>query len=159
MSLPSLYNITASMLALMESEEATPEEIEKAFGQLVEKDNRICHFRADLKGEIEKFKAEEKRLAGRRKAMENLVNRLEGFVKESMLALDLPELTVGTFKIALQNNPPSLIADNEKETPNEYLDIIPQQFIPAKERIKSAILAGEQVPGWHVETGKHVRFR
>jgi len=73
--------------------------------------------------------------------------------------LQIGTLNAGTFKIVLQDSPPSLKCDDEKGTPNEYLDIIPEQYTPAKDRIKAALLAGNTVEGWRIERGKHIRIR
>jgi len=156
MSLPSLYNITDAMLALMESEEATEEQIEAAFGQLQEKNNSICHFRADLKGEIEKFKTEEKRIADRRKVMENTVDRLESYVKESMQRLGIDELTAGTFKLKLSPTAGKLEIDDENAIPEQYR-IISVSF--DRNAIKERIKSGESVPGARIEAGTSLRIR
>ena len=155
----SLYAITSNMLALLDCEAATPEEIEGVFGELVAKDNRIAHFRADLKGEIAKFKAEEQRLSARRKAIENLVDRLEGYIKESMDRLDIEVIEAGTFKISLQNSPPSLVIDDIDKIPSQYMTVIPQTYKVQTDIIKAEIKAGTEVPGAHVEQGKHIRIR
>jgi len=156
MSLPSLYNITDSMLALMESDEATEEQIEAAFGQLQEKNNSICHFRADLKGEIEKFKAEEKRLSSRRKSMENLVDRLENYVRYSMARLDINTVEAGTFKITLSPSAGRLEITDEQAIPAKYR-IITTSY--DRDAIKRDIKAGEDVPGAKIEPGHTLRIK
>lgn len=154
----SLYAITSNMLALLECECASQEEIEDVFGELQAKDNRIAHFRADLKGEIAKFKAEEQRIAGHRKAMENLVDRLEGYIQESMERLDITEIVAGTFNIKLQDSPPSLIIDDVEAVPAKYKTIV-QSVNIAKDEIKADIKAGAEIAGCHVEKKKHIRIR
>jgi len=116
----SLYNLTANMLQLMEAEETTNEQIEEVFGLITAKDNRIAFLRADIKGDIAKFKAEEERLAKIRKAMENKVTRLEEYIKQSMIALGVDEIKAETFKFKLSPTAGTLEIDDEESIPAQF---------------------------------------
>lgn len=158
-NLPSLYVITSDMLSLLDSDESTDEQIEAAFGAIVEKDNRICHFRADIIGEIAKFKAEESRLAARRKSMENLVARLEGYISQSMERLQVDEVQAGTFSIKLQNTPPAVDVDDESLIPAEYFVVIPATTQLDKKKVSADLKSGKEVLGCHLKRGKSLRIR
>lgn len=157
-NLPSLYNITSDMLALLDSEEATEEQIEAAFGAIVEKDNRICHFRADILGEIAKFKAEEQRIAARRKTMENLVTRLEGYISDSMTRLGVDSVAAGTFSIKFAANPPAVQVEDESLIPSRFVKVVQTTSID-KIAIKAAITDGEEVPGAKLTQGRSLRIK
>lgn len=157
--LPSLYNLTTAMLELLDSEDVTESSIEKAFGDIQSKDLKICHFRADMKGEIEKFKAEEKRIAAKRKAMENLVDRLELYVQTSMERLEVDSIKAGTFNISLNNNPPAVEVIDESIVPARFFTIIPETKQLDKKRVAETLKKGESVNGCQLKTGKHVRIR
>ena len=156
MALPSLYDITTNMLELLELEEISDEQIEAAFGALQGKSNSIAAFRADLKGEGEKFKNEEKRIATRRKAMENVVDRLENYIRNSMERLELSSLDAGTFRITLSPSAVRLEITDENAIPEQYR-IITTSY--DRDAIKRAIKDGESVPGCEIEAGTTLRIR
>jgi len=154
----SLYDLTTAMKALMESEESTNEQIEEVFGAITAKENKICHLRADLLGEIDKFKAEEKRLATIRKHMENKVERLQDYIKSSMLALEVDSVSAGTFKISISPSQGALEITDEKSIPAKYTTV--EQVVTInKADVKAAIIAGEDVPGATVRAGTVLRIR
>jgi len=154
----SLYNLTEAMLAIMESDEATDEQIEAAFGAITSKDNRICHLRADLIGDIAKFKAEEQRLAAIRKAMESKVDRLQEYIKQSMTRLGIDEITTGTFKITLSNSIGSVEVTDEERIPACFK--VTQTLVTVrKTEIREAIKSGIDVPGAVIVPGKTLRIR
>ncbi len=157
--LPSLYDLTDAMIDVLNSADATEEQIEAAFGQLQEKGQNYCAFRADVKGDIAKFKAEEDRIANRRKAMENLVDRLETYMEQAMERLEISELSAGTFNIKLQNNPPALVVGNEAEIPGGYYTIIPATKVLDKARVRKDLAAKIEVKGVHLHQGKHIVIR
>lgn len=153
----SLYNLTSDMLALMESEETTNEQIEAVFGEITAKENRICHFRAELMGEIDKFKAEEKRIATIRNAMENKAARLQEYIKQSMVSLGIDEITAGTFKLKLSPSVGSLEITDESAIPNKFKEIV-QTVTVDKNAVKAAIKSGESVPGATIAEGWTLRI-
>lgn len=153
----SLYDLTASMKALMESEETTDEQLEECFGLITAKENRICHFRADLLGTIEKFKAEEKRLATIRKHLENKESRLKEYIKQSMLSLGIDEVQAGTFKIKLSSSVGSVEITDENAIPQQFKTIV-QSVTIDKNAVKSAIKSGEDVPGATIRDGWTLRI-
>jgi len=154
----SLYNMTTAMLALLESDDPSAEEIDEAFGAITEKDSKICHLRADILGDIAKFKAEEERLAARRKTMENTVNRLEEYIKASMLRLDVKEIQAGTFSIKLSPTAGSVEVLDEDAIPQEYKQVV-QSVSIRKDAIKKALASGLSVDGAIIRPGWSIRIR
>lgn len=154
----SLYNLTADMLALMESDEATDEQITEVFGLITSKENKICHLRADIIGEIAKFKAEEQRLATIRKAMENRVARLEEYIKSAMVALEVTEATAGTFKLSILPSQGSLEITDESKIPARFKTIVQTTKIDAN-GVKAAIKSGEHIDGAEIKPGYVLRIR
>lgn len=155
-NLPTLYAITDNMLALMEAEEVTDEQIEAAFGQLTEKTNHICHFLADLKGEVDKFKAEEKRLSERRKAMESKHERIREYIKDQMGRLEIDKLQAGTFSISTRPSAGKLVIDDEQLIPADYKVV---SVVCDSAKIKKAIAEGVTVDGAHIEPGTTLTIR
>jgi len=155
-----LYELTQEMEDLMDAEVCDETALERVFGNIQLKAQNICQFVRVLESEAAMYQAEVDRLAAHAKARENRVKQIKEYLKMNMERLGTDKIPAGTFKIALQNNSqPALEADNENEAPNEYIDIIPEQRIPAKDRIKEALQAGKEVKGWWLKRGKHVRIR
>lgn len=153
----SLYDLTAAMVNLMESEETTNEQIEEVFGAITAKENKICQFRAELLGTVEKFKAEEKRLATIRKQMENKAERLQEYIKQSMVQLGIDEVHTGTFNIKLSPSVGSLEITDANSIPNKFKEIV-QTITVDKNAVKSAIKSGEHVPGAEIRDGWTLRI-
>lgn len=158
MSLPSLYQLTDNMLALLAADDVTDEQIESAFGAITEKSNHICHFLADLGGEIDKFKAEEKRISDRRKAMENKEKRLREYIKETMLRLGAERLEAGTFTITLSPSQGSLEITDAGAIPAEY-KTVEQVITIDKAAVKKALADGVDIEGAAIVPGYTLRIK
>lgn len=85
-----------------------------------------CKFIKNLESDIAGLKAEEERLAARRKAMENTVERSKEAMRTAMKAAGEKKLPAGSFTVSVQNNPPKCVIDCELAgIPSKYL--IPQE--------------------------------
>ena len=155
----SLYEMTSEMLAILEAEEVDEQMMEAAFGALMSKDNRICHFIRSIEGAIVTHKAEEARISDRRKAMENKVEQLKKLIQLSMERLELDSMETDTFKLKLQDNPPALDVLDETLTPPQYLVVIPATTQPDKAKIKEDLKNGKPVPGYALKRGRSLRIR
>lgn len=154
----NLYQITENLEDLLQNEDATEEQLTEAFGALQTKGESICKVRANLKADIEAFKAEEKRLADRRKAMENGLDRLEERVKLSMEMLQIEELTCGTFKLRLQSGNPTVVVDDYESIPARFFTIVPEMKQLEKKALAAELKQGP-VLGAHLESKKSLRIR
>ena len=129
--------------------EPTPEEqatilamIAESETAFKEKAERICRFRADLLGDAEKFKAEEARLAKRRKVMENKAAALRMYLDMAMVKIKADKLQVGTFRLRMQNNPKSVVVALPDELPADYWRVIPETKEPNKVKINTDFEVG-----------------
>ena len=156
-NLPSLYQLTDNMLEVLAADDVTDEQIEAAFGALTEKSNHICHFLADLGGEIDKFKAEEKRIDDRRKAMENKDKRIREYIKENMVRLELDKLTAGTFTITVAPSVGSLEITDAERIPAQYKTVETVTTID-KAAIKNALTHGVDIEGATIIPGYSLRI-
>ncbi len=155
----SLYDMTSEMLAVLEAEEVDEQMMEAAFGALVAKDNRICHFIRSIELAIIAYKMEENRITDRRKAMENKVDQLKKLIQLSMERMGFENFEAGTFKLKIQANPPALDVVDESLTPPEFLIVVPATTMPDKAGIKEALKRGEAVPGYALKSGRSLRIR
>jgi len=168
----NIYELTGEFLRFSEiasSGELTEEQqtmLDDALANLKEdieyKLEGYCKVRANFKADIEMLKAEEKRLADRRKALENRVKGMEEAMKYAILAVkpDEPKVKTPLFSIAVQNNPESVVMDEQ------YIENIPEQYLKFKEpeidraKLKADIQAGKDLEGIaHLERSQSVRIR
>ena len=112
----------------------------------VEKRDRFCAFLAHLESQTELCRAEEKRIAERRRLFEALQERLEGYAIRVMEDLGVKKLEGATSVLRLHAKPASVVIENLAEIPARF---IVEKIIrdPDKRAIKAAIDAGEDVPG------------
>lgn len=167
----SIYEITNQfpfLKTLEESGEIDAESIkgalEVAKEELADKLEDYCKVIKNFEAEIAGLKAEEKRLKERRQVKENAIDRMKEAMKMSLeTALeDSPEkkMTCGTFTCAIQNNPESLILDEEhlEKIPMEYLKFTEPEIDRAK--MKADLKAGKKLDGLaHLESSTSLRIR
>jgi hypothetical protein len=154
----SLYKLTEELEDMMQDETTDEQALERVFGDIQLKAENIVHFMANLDGSIDLFKAEEKRIAERRKAMENKLARTKDYLRENMERLMLEKLSAGTFTISLQNSPPAVVIDDLDAIPARFFTIIPESKVIDKKALAAELKAG-LVLGAHSEQHKHIRVR
>jgi hypothetical protein len=111
-----------------------------------------------LEADIEAVKAEESRLAARRRTTENKTKWLKDYIKASMDEAGLDKIKTPLFSFSVQNNPPAVIIESPSALPKEYIvETISQ--VPDKRAIGEALKAGMVVPGARLETGRRLQIR
>ena len=158
----ALYEIAASIQDILACEEWTEEAEAKLEGlsmALEHKVGNIVAFSHNLESFVETCKAEEKRIAERRKAAENRVKSLKDYLLRSMLAAERTTIEIGTKKISVQDNPPSVSVLEEAIIPARFFVTIPEQHQLDKKAVAEAIKKGEEVPGAVLTRGKSLRVR
>ncbi|MFQ9546396.1 MAG: siphovirus Gp157 family protein, partial [Clostridium sp.] len=122
-----LYELTQNYLnlqELLENPEIPAEMIETALnevgGQIEDKAENIAKLIKTLEADVSGFKAEEKRLADRRKSLENRVTGLKNYIDNSMKVTGKNKFKGQLFSFSIQKNPPSLNVEDEKLIPEEY---------------------------------------
>jgi hypothetical protein len=157
----TLYEIadkyTQAFYALADSDldnETIDDTLEGLEGELVEKGKAVTAFCLNLDAEIEAMKSAEKRISGRRKAMENKRDRLKEYLKQNMARCGISEIKAndGSFVARLYiGRDESVVIDDESAIPMDYKREIPASYEPEKMLIKKAIKEGFAVPGAHIE--------
>ena len=119
-----------------------------------------CKFIKNLEAEAKAYKAEEERLAKRRKTREKTIERAKAAMKMAMETAGEKNIPCGVFTVYLQKNPEKLIMD-EKEICN-----IPTEYLKYKEpeidtkKIKEELMAGKKLEGLaHLEQDEGLRIR
>ena len=117
----------------------------------------VVRVLATIDAEAEALKAEEKRLADKRKRRENRAKELRDYVKDAMKAGDIRKIETPLATFSLKDGPPRVVVVDEMLVPETYTRTI-------VEIDKAAILEafkrdGECVPGTSIERSKALTIK
>lgn len=159
-----LYELTQAyenINNLMDDETMDTAVLETALQQIeadiTAKCQNIAILMKGLEAEIDAHKAEEKRLAERRRALEGKRDWLKNYLATELDKVGLEKVKAGVFTVALQNNPPAV--EITGQVPAEFVTIIPEQYQPDKKRIAEYLKAGNVVDWAQLKQGKSLRIR
>ncbi len=149
----SLYEISADFLSALESLEVDPDtgellnadRFEALSAAFDEKAEATALYIKNLNVFISGAKAEEAALAERRKAAENRVERLKGFLASAMLTVGRDKVETAKTKISFRKSTQVQI-DDEGALPVDFVTTTVTTK-PDKTAIKKAIQAGQAVAG------------
>jgi len=164
--MPKLYELTKNyqnLLELAEDETIDMSIIETALqaveGHIQEKAQNIAIIIKSLGADVEIIKAEEKRLADRRKAFENKQNWLKNYLHGQLEFVGIDKVKTAVLTVALQNNPPAVQITDESMIPKQYKVIIPATYTIDKKSIADTIKRGIGVTGASLIVGRSLRIR
>jgi Siphovirus Gp157 len=103
-----------------------------------EKFENISKLIKNLSGKVEMFKGEEKRIATKRKSMENKIDWLKNYMLTSLDITGKTKVEVGTFTVRKQKNPKSIVISEGAKIPEQFL--IPQEPKVDTKLVKEAVL-------------------
>jgi hypothetical protein len=157
-----LYELTQNYSQLLDLADSMDEEmfrdtlssIEEALEEKVE---NTAKFIRCLDGDIEAIKAEEKRLADRRKALETKVSNCKTYLQEQLEFAGIDKIKRPTVTVSIQANPPSVEVADESLIPIEYM--IPQPSKIDKKAILTDLKNGLWVEGCSMKQGRSVRIK
>ena len=116
-----------NLLDLIENEEVPAEllegalqEVEDEFGNKAE---NIIKFLRNIESDIEALKVEEKRFYSRRKALENKLDSLKGYLFSNLKKLDIKKATFGLFQVSIRGTQASLKAIDEDKVPEDFFKV------------------------------------
>lgn len=131
MSAP-LYELTGNynnLYELLYDEDIPVEVIEEGLSDIEDrievKFENTAKFIKSLDGDIAKFKEEEKRLATRRRTLENKQKSLKNYLLDQLTVMERTKVDANTFVVRRQANPPSAQIHDVSKLDEEYL--IPQE--------------------------------
>lgn len=157
----SLYDLTgdyAKFAEYMEQVELEPEmqeALEDALNNLgedieIKLENYakiIKNFESDIAG----LKAEEERLAKKRKAMENSIKNMKQRMTEAMIQTGKVDIKGELFKFKVQANPPAVVMDVN------YIEDVPEKYLIAQDpKIDRKKLAEDLKAGVELEGVAHL---
>ncbi len=165
--MPSLYELTSERLALqntLQSLDLDAQTIEDT----LEGDSHALQIKIEnyafvirnMESFTEAIKAEEERLAKRRRINENRVEQIKSWLKINMEACGIKKIECPAFTIAIQNNLASVVIDVESLVPEGYMRLPePPPMVPNKKLIAEAIKAGMEVPGCHLSQSTRLSIK
>lgn len=157
-----LYELTANYIQIQEMIEEQDSEmlrdtLESIEGAIEEKAENIAKMIQSFNGDIEVLKAEEKRLADRRKSIENKIAGMKHYLHEQLEFAGLKKVKSATFTIGIQNNPPSVEIADESLVPEDYL--VPQAPKVDKKSILQLLKEGHEFEWASLKQGQSLRIR
>lgn len=157
-----LYEYTQDYLNLLDlADEIEPEvliDTLQAIQESIEvKAENIAKLVRSFEADAKTIKAEEERLAAKRKTLENQVNYLKKYLFEQLESMDIQKIKRPLFTIGIQANPPGVDVIDERLIPHDY-------WIPVSPKLnKTSILqhlkTGETVPGCKIKQTRGIRIR
>ncbi len=137
--------------------DVTIDTLEAIEGEIEDKADGYAKLLRSLGSDVAALKEEEKRIADRRRAIENKAEAIKKRLQEVMEETGKVKFATQLFSFNIQKNPPSVVIDNPDEVPQIYL--VPQEPKADKKMILELLKGGEQ-PSWaHLEQSQSLRIR
>lgn len=156
-----LYELTESFQQIQtmiengsEGLEDTLESIELSINDKLENIGKVIR---NLEAESAAFKEEEKRLADKRKTIDNNIKNLKLYAEQSLKATGQRKVKAGLFTFNIQKNPPSIDITDKDLIPQKYY--VPVEPKLDKQTIKDLLKNGENIPGVELVQGESLRFK
>jgi hypothetical protein len=158
----ALYELSQTRIQLLDMADSMDQEmfidtlasIDEAIEDKVEGAAKLVRC---LESDIEAIKAEEKRLADKRKVLENKVSSIKEYLQHEMEFAGLDKVKRATVTVSIQQNPPSVEVLDESVIPSIFM--IPQPEKIDKKAILKAIKDGEEIPGCDIKQSRSLRIK
>ena len=163
----TLYELTSEymeLLAMLEDpdvdEDLINDTLEGIDGELEVKADGYARVMRQMDADAKAIKAEEERLANRRKSLENRSAALKGRLQQMMEITGKVKFKTELFSFGIQKNPAAVVIDER------YIENIPECYLIIqepkidKQKIKEDLKAGLDLEGIaHLEQSESLRIR
>lgn len=161
MTLYELREEYKQLLIMLEDEGADPEVIadtlEGMEGDINEKVDSYCIIAEQLSSDADRLRAEEVRLAKRRKSIEGNRDRLRAALLKAMLIMEKPQIKTDRYTVTVKATSGRLVIDDPLGIPEEY--IVLKSSVDEK-AVKDALKKLDiPVPWAHIETDQTIQIR
>lgn len=160
-----LYELTElyqNIWELIGDDETDVETLETALKQIEDnievKAESIAKLVKGIDGDIASLKEEERRLAKRRKTLENKQINIKLYLENQLKLMDINRIKTPIFTISLQRNPPSVRILNEDAIPDKYKKMETIISVVKKDLLEDLKL-GEIIDGAEIKQEKSLRIR
>jgi len=167
--MPSLFELTQERLTLqlrLESLDFDSETITDTLeGESTALQTKIEDYGYVIKNfEVftDAMKAEEKRMADRRKVHEARVEHIKEWLLSNMVACGITKIDCPAFSITVKKNPPKVVIDHEGDIPDEYMrtpPIIIPEIVPDEKLIIDDLKLGKEIKGCHLEQSQRIEIK
>lgn len=110
-----------------------------------------------FQGDVEAIKSEEKRLADRRRSIENRIESIKEYLRNEMEIAGIDKVKRPTLTVSIANNPPSVEIADESLIPTDFM--VPQPDRIDKKALLVALKEGESIDGCSIKQTRSVRIR
>ena len=157
-----LYELTADynqvLLLAEDLDQETFQDTLAAIEEAIEdKAENMAKMIRCIEVDVNALKEEEKRLADRRKALENKVSGIKEYLQNQMEVAGIDKVKRPTLTVSIQNNPPSVEVTDESLIPTDYM--VPQPDKIDKKAILTALKDGLIIEGCSMKQGRSVRIK
>lgn len=157
----ALYEIGKQYQELMALAETADEDMAVAVrdtmqaieGEFEDKGKAIAMIALNIDGDLDAIQAQIDRLTERKRIINNRKDSLKEYLRTNMEAASITKITHPLFTISLSKGKPTVVIDNEKDIPDDFINT-KVESTPNKAAIAKAIKRGEKVAGAHSEIGK-----
>lgn len=164
----TIYDISARYSRLLEAAEGDLtgseglldeiiNQLEATEDEFEEKCENTAMVLRELAAQAAAIKAEEKRLAERRKSIENNIEAIKSRLLTFMVQTGKTNFKTTLFSFSARDTSGALVVDNESKIPANYL--IPQPPKIDKAAVKAAIKSGVKVDGAHIEPSQSLTIK
>lgn len=159
-----LYEIKNEYLSFMRAvedglipEEAFADTLEGIVGEIEDKADNIACVIKSIDAEILAIKAEEDRLADRRKAKESRKEWLKNYLSEALINCGLDKVETARNKITFRKSEAVEISEGVK-LPERFITVKTTEA-PNKTELKNAIKSGEIIEGVILRTNQNIQIK
>lgn len=147
-----------------ETQEILESAKEKLLKEVDGKLERILDFMSDCNGKVEQLKAEEERIAKKRKAIENKATYLKNMVYWFMKTNNQQKAEYGTYNCTIARTAPKLVIDDEHWVPNEFIKtVVSVDKVALKNALTDGtykvVVDGKEIQVAHTEENDCLRIR
>lgn len=152
--MPHLYELTKQMQGLQlliddgeMSADDLSDTLEGLAGDLMSKGKDVLLFMANLKGDIDAFDSEIKRMTARKKTMQNNHDWLKNYLRSNMIDCGIQKIESPVFTASLRKAGVMVEITSETELPVKYQTMVPASWNINKAQILKDLKAGIDIPG------------
>lgn len=158
------YRSAADTLAELDLDEQTlADTLESINGDLTTKSQNVAFVIRNMEAAAQQISVAVEHMNARAQALEKRAERVREYLLQNMLMAGVQKIECPYFKLAVRENPPKVIVDDEKQIPVAYMtDPVPPPPPPAKpdkKLIAAALKDGFDVPGCRMERGKRLEIK
>ncbi len=156
----NLYELTESYQQIQtlieEGAEGLEDTLQSLDDAIEEKAVGYAKVMKNIEGQVVAIKTEEKRLAEKRRSLENNIKRLKESLQDAMLLNDKKRIETELFNFNIQKNPPSIRVIDEEMIPKSYYV---EQSPKLDRRALISELKESDIPGVELTQGESLRIR